>query len=442
MSALDYTWLAYTLNYLFMTLVGVWVTYFLMGRVFQRRHAPYLWWLYFAAKGFVYGFLLSGAELEGAAPYQDLIALESSVTSILSLLVILYTWRGDYVEVALTAVVSDTLAATSAVLCRMLANVLMGYAPDRGWLYAPDLSTVLDVMLRVLTTMILQRYIVGLLHNVRRMSMRHHLAASCAVAAYLAFFAAELTISSRYERVGGHLSYLEWILLPTMLGAALLVARRARDMSRREEALASCLRLARDYDRVVRAQLAEFNAGRFALEGHERSLARLREGTSDHDVVERIRELERTYRRLSAGNFCDQPALDAVLTAGVRRLREAGVRCEVTVAGLPSASVEPACAALAMLNVASEAAERQRGRGGGRDRGARPGENDEGQVMELRVRGLGDRTPLHLDVPASWGRLGARRALSVLCREGEELVSERRRGSRTVVLMVTTEEDR
>ena len=80
---------------------------------------------------------------------------------------------------ALTAVVSDTFAAASAMLCRILANVLTGHVPDRGWLYMPDLSTVLDVTLVVLMTMALQRYIVGLLRNVRRTSMRHHLAASC-----------------------------------------------------------------------------------------------------------------------------------------------------------------------------------------------------------------------------------------------------------------------
>ena len=68
---------------------------------------------------------------------------------------------------------------------------------------------------------------------------------------------------------------------------------------------------------------------------------------------ERIRLLERTYRRLSAGNYCNQPALDAVLSAGAQRLRHAGVRCEVTVAGLPSRGVDPAMAALAMMPLAA-----------------------------------------------------------------------------------------
>lgn len=416
-------------NYLCLSLSGVWITYYLMSRVFARRHAPFVWWAYFVAKGLVHGALVCGVEIEGLAWLRDSLAVETSVTSILSLLVMFYTWKGDLVEVALCAVVADTFSGTAAVLAHMVANAAMGYPIQSGWKYNLDLFSVIDQVVRVTLALALQRPITGLLENVRQVAMRHHLIASCIVAAFLVLFAIE-SVSPFFVPVDTHLTVVECVLLATLLVTGLLVARRARDMSRREEALASCLRLARDYDRVVRAQLAEFNAGRFALEGHERSLARLREGSSDRDVVERIRELERTYRRLSEGNFCDQPALDAVLTAGVRRLRGAGVRCEVTVAGLPSASVEPACAALAMLNVAGEAAERQRNR------------PDEDQVMELRVRGLGDQTLLHLDVPASWGRLGARRALSVLCREGEELVSERRRGSRTVVLMVTTEEDR
>ena len=91
---------SYVLDSSFLSLTGVWITYYLMSRVFERRHAPFVWWAYFVVKGTVSSGIMIALEL-GAEPWlKDVEAIVLSVTSVLSLLVMFYTWKGDYVEVA------------------------------------------------------------------------------------------------------------------------------------------------------------------------------------------------------------------------------------------------------------------------------------------------------------------------------------------------------
>ena len=428
MSVLSIGFASYMLSYLLLSLTGVWITYYLMSRVFENRHAPVVWWAYFVVKNTVNGLTLIALEL-GAEPWlKDVEAIELSVTSVLSLLVMFYTWKGDYVEVAFCAVVSDTFAAVTTVMCRLLSNTLLGYPLSRGWITPFDLTTILEVMIRVLVCLALSRPLAAVLRFVRRLAMRHHLVASCIVAGFIVYSVTSFYIPVFYMNMSVQLAFMQWPLLFVVLGAGLFTLRRARDMSRRDQVLDECMHLAQEYDTTVREQLATLNADRIAIEGHERSLTRLKEGEADDTLVERIRLLERTYQRLSAGNYCNQPALDAVLSAGAQRLRQAGVRCEITVAGLPSQGVDPAMAALALLNVAGETVERVGHEGTGNP------------VVDLRVRGLGEQVLLRMEVPVSWGPLGVRRSLSTLYREGEELIMERRRGESNVVLMLTSEE--
>ena len=429
MDVLSPNFVSYVLDSSLLSLTGVWITYYLMSHVFEHRHAPFVWWAYFVVKGTVSSVIMIVLEL-GAEPWlKDVEAIELSVTSVLSLLVMFYTWKGDYVEVALCAVASDTFAAVTTFLCRMLVNSLMGYPQSRGWVTPFGLTTILETTIRILVCLALSRQLAAVLRLVKRMAMRHHLVASFIVAGFITYCSlATFCIPVFYANITMQLAYMQWPLLLVVLGAGIFTLTRARDMSRRDQVLDECMRLAQAYDTTVREQLATLNADRVAIEGNERSLARLREGEADEVIARRIRLLERTYRRLSSGSYCDQPALDAVLSAGAQRLRQAGVRCEVTVAGLPSRGVDPAMAALTMLNVAGETAERVGLKG------------MEHPVVDLRVRGLGEQVLLRMEVPASWGQLNARRSLCTLCREGEELIMERRRGESTVVLMLTSEE--
>ncbi len=428
MDVLSPNFVSYVLDSSLLSLTGVWITYYLMSHVFEHRHAPFVWWAYFVVKGTVSSVIMIVLEL-GAEPWlKDVEAIELSVTSVLSLLVMFYTWKGDYVEVALCAVASDTFAAVTTFLCRMLVNSLMGYPQSRGWVTPFGLTTILETTIRILVYLALSRQLAAVLRLVKRMAMRHHLVASCIVACFIVYSVTSFYIPVFYMNMNVQLAFMQWPLLFVVLGAGIFTLTRARDMSRRDQVLDACMQLAKEYDTTVREQLATLNADRIAIEGNEQSLARLREGEADEVIARRIRLLERTYRRLSAGNYCNQPALDAVLSAGAQRLRQAGVRCEITVAGLPSQGVDPAMAALALLNVAGETVERIGHEGTGNP------------VVDLRVRGLGEQVLLRMEVPVSWGPLGVRRSLSTLYREGEELIMERRRGESNVVLMLTSEE--
>ena len=416
----------YALDLTLVGIVGVWVTYYLMCRVFPLKHSTLVWWCYFIVRGFVHGYLTGEVALNGNASFEPLVAIETSVSSILSLLLVLYMWEGDLVVVALCAVLSDTFAGTFAVFCRVLANILVGLPADRGWAFALDPATALDVVLRILIALALAKPITGLLRSVGRMAMRHHLLASYLVAAFIVYTVVELCLNPNYKVLGFHYLFVDFLLWCILLGMGILTAWQAYDVSRRQKALDKCMSLVGDYDQRVRAHLATLEEYHTAFDGHERSLARLREAEGDADVARRIQSLEQTYRSLCEGNYCDQPALDAVLTSCARRLGAAGVRCDVTVAGLSTASASSAMMAFTMMGMVADAAERSRSKEGKEN-------------VELRVRGMGDRVLLHMDVPASWGRLRARRLLAPFCDDEVKLVSERRRGARTLVLVMMSE---
>lgn len=411
------------LNFVLMGCAGVSVSYYFLSLVFERRHSSLFFWVYFFTKQAVDGTLCYAESATGIdLPLAGLGEVWFHVTAVVSLFVILYTFRGDYVQVGLCAIVSDLVAGALISLIQILGNLWEGLPYDTGFLMLPSLRTLVCMALMRGMARMLKNPVSWILHYLARVALRHRLLWSGAVVAFVTYFAAMLSSVASADALGNRFSYNVPFMMTVLFVLLLLLLQRRRDIVRREQVLAECVALARSYDRMVGEQLVVLDRDRSALEGHELALRRLGIGADNPKLAQCVAALERTYRRLSTGNYCAQPALDAVLTSCAARLRERGVEPTFTVAGVPTHMTVPAATVLTMLNLVLEAVERT--------------STPEGSKVDLRIRSVGEQLLFRLDVPARWGALGMRRFLAPYARDRTTIVRERRSGDRTLVLVL------
>ena len=428
----------FVINYVLSSMFGVGVTYYLLGEVFEKRMSGMLWWSYFGVKGAGDACLWYAVHNGSAGTWVESLSITwTSVLAVVSLMVVLVTFKGNVGSVGACSVICDLLAGVVTSSSWSLANVLIGIPIGRGYFDSiltvntfteAGLHLLIFGALVVFITPLIRPYALWLLRWIRRMTGRHWVlwfVVSICFIAYLAYVATwEFTRSLPDQPVSAYI-LVGMIALFTSLWILLWLS--LRDAALRARVMADCAHLARNYEKVAREQLAMLDRDRAVLEGHERALMSLGGEEPSPDLTARIQELEQSYRRLSAGLYCTQPALDAVLTAGAGRLRELGVQPVFTVAAVPRRTTAPAMTALALLNLAGDVA-------------AHAEEAQDAEV-ELRVRGLGERLLFRLEVPRTWGFLGAWRFLRPVMDDPSSLVRERCQKDRRVVLVLTSAEE-
>jgi len=412
------------LNYVLSSVLGVGVSYYFLCQLFEKRVSSFFFWAYFIAKSMGDVYLWYALGNGGAGTWiESLHAMWTSSLAVISLVVVFATFRGSFASVGICSIICDLFAGVTTSSSWAFTNAVMGEPFDRGFLIDVSPHLLLYGALVVLVTYLVRAPALWLLRWLCRLT-RQHWALSFAIT--LVFVASmALVLPRELADVASSYPVRPYIPCAFALFACLwvLLWLSSRDAALRAQVMAACAELARQYERVVREQLRTLDRDRLVLEGHERALVRLGREEADSELSARIRELERSYRRLSVGLYCDQPALDAVLTAGANRLRALGVVPVFTVAARSATS---AMTALALLNLAGDAAAHVDGA--------------EGAEVELRIRGVGERLLFRLEVPVVWGLLGAQRLLRPVIDSPSTLVRERKRGDRRVVLVLTPAE--
>lgn len=414
------------LNVTLVSSLGMWANAHWMDQVFKRRHSLAAFWGYFLVKTCV-TFLLQYEMALGDAPWAEVAnALFVSVTAILTIAAVVYTWSGAFAQVFLCMFACDMTNPAIITACAYVLRALpFGLMATDEWHLVPlNLGTIILAGMFLTLHFALNRPIVSLLQIVKRMVMRHE------------FFWTLLTwgfvivesVGTTMANINSNNFFVDLQCQVTLLLLCILllvVLGRTVRYSKRRQAVAACESLAREYDARVRDQLDELERGRAALAGHEQVLAAIGSSDAAHadgGVAEEVRELEREFRRLRAGSYCDMPALDAVLCAGAERLGAMGAHATLTVAGVDEGAPAPVTMVHSLLGLACDVADRQR--------------SVEGDAVDLRVRKVGDELSLILEVPKRWGRLSARRHLVPLAHEKTILVRESVEGDRRQVLMV------
>lgn len=412
------------LNYAFLSTLALYFDYYLINSVCELRHrySPLVYWGYMISKSLVDCYLAYLTEYGGAGyDIGPMRAVWVYVTAIVSFCVVCWAWKGDPVQVGMSAVMADVIASVTSTLGLLSANLVTGGDPWAGYVRPFSGHTILTACFMCAAFLVIRVPATSIMRTVARAVCRHRLLWAIVAILYIAMFSSVSPI--------GYAELAPWFgVIPIMelLAAAAFAAvlfRKSRDVSRRGVLMSQCLAAANSYEALVGERLRSLERDLSALEGHEESLERLR-ATQGGALDERIGKLREAYERLKSGSFCERPALDAVLMSGAERLRGMGVQPEFSVAGLATSQPVDVPLVMSLLNLACAEAAQQDGIAVG------------GAVVGLRVRGLGRGVLYRLDVPASWGWLGARRSLSALPEFETLLVKERMRDGRPLVLVM------
>ena len=409
-----------TLHYLAMGLSDIALTFIIMRGEFPLRQRPALFWAYFLVKTYVDCQLIYAASI-GLGAWVDGARLAwTTFTGFASFVVFYLTFRGDFLTVGACALAFDFVALVLASSSLAIANVLFDIPSSLSHLQPFGTYSLVRMAMLFTFFFALLTALSRIPRFVHQFMMRHRSAYFLVGICLIGIMANQTQnlISHAYDE--SFVDYVMYVGCGSIVVLALSLLLWSRSIRQRERLLAECVSLVKAYDKVARDQLEQLELDRAALEGHERVLAALQQQGANDELVNHIKALKDTYRTLSTGTYCEHPALDAVLVSGAARLRSLGARPTITVAGISTQQTAPIAVVLMMINLACEAAERTK--------------STRNSDVDLRIRSVDGQLLLHLEVPAQWGSIWARRYLSVFdeCQAG--LVSERKRGDRRVVL--------
>ena len=289
------------LNILLVAGLGMWANAHWMDQVFTRRHSIVVFWGYFLLKTCVM-FVLQYEKLSGGVPWLEVAnAVFVSVTAILTVAAVVYTWKGAFAQVFLCAFACDMMnPAIMMAISSGISALHVGLMTGNEWHLVPlNLGTIVMACVFIALHFALNRPIVSLFQMLKRLIMRHEL-----------FWTALTWLFVAFESVGTAMANMQSVnfyadsqgLVALLLFSVLLlvVLRRAVRLSQRRQAVAACEALAQEYDAMVRAQLEELERGRVALAGHEQMLAEIGpedDTSADKSVAREVRALEQKFRR-------------------------------------------------------------------------------------------------------------------------------------------------
>ena len=218
---------------------------------------------------------------------------------------------------------------------------------------------------------------------------------------------------------------LYWWLYPVVLVVSLpmgvLLILNVREARAQALLAERCLALTASWKERIERDFAAIERDKALFAGLDEKLLRL-EGCVPTDFGERVRQLNERYELISRGVYCGDVAIDAILSAHAARLRELGATAYISVVAPPKNAPSQAPVLLALLDDVVTRAVLSRGA--------------MGAELELRLRPLRDGLLIHLDLPASWGRLRLRRVLREAGVRSGVVARERVEGGRTMALIL------
>ena len=413
------------LNYAILSIVSLYLDYYFMNSVSELRHkySLLIWWGYLLFDNLVDEYFAYLTEFGGVSfDVGPVHAVWAYVSAVLVFCVVCIVWKGDPVQVGMSAVMADLFAGTTSTLGILSANLATGIDPGAGYIRPFGIHTIIASCVMAATALVIRVPATSIMRTVARVVHRHRLPWAVLMIPLIAIFSSISLVG--YGQLGPWFGVMPVIELAAAVVFALILLRNSRDVTQRGALLSQCLATTNAYIALAGERLGSFERDLAALEGHEESLERLRVSEGGR-LDERIGKLREAYERLSSMSFCDRPALDAILVSSADRLRNLGIRPEFSVAGLVVNQSADVPLAMSLLNLACGAAAQQ--------------EDAVVQDSEVgfRVRGHGESMLYRLDVPAAWGYLGAKRSLTAVPGFDSLLVQERVRDGRTIVLVMS-----
>ncbi|MBP3893896.1 MAG: hypothetical protein J6D34_07650 [Atopobiaceae bacterium] len=201
-------------------------------------------------------------------------AVWAYVSAVIAFCVVCYVWKGDPVQVGVSAVMADLFAGMTSTLGILSANLLTGVDPWAGYIRPFGSHTVIASFVMFAVMLVIRVPATSIMRTVARVVRRHRLPWAVLMILLIATFSSVSLMG--YSQLGPWFGVMPIIELAAAVFFAVILLRKSRDVTRRGALMSQCLATANAYEALVGEHLESLERDLAALEGHEGSLERLR----------------------------------------------------------------------------------------------------------------------------------------------------------------------
>lgn len=364
---------------------GIACAFICMETVFERKHAPYLFFAFFAAKMGLIAVSDAMTWFDVRTEWLPTIGSASAVANAFAFFITYYCWKASLFKIGFAGFFADMVSALCMAPTLVAVNSVTGGEPLLSYIGEFGLDSLARPIIMVALFWMALRIAGPILRRLMAHEFKDERPLLFIFCLYLAYVVSTQVsnIDEAYNAVLTPTYQLVFFVLPV---AVLLVAARQHIARMRMQHLIRVRDLVAECDDALREQAAFLEQSRDVLDNMAARIERLEAGGARDDLARYLDRLREVCERLRFGTYSDNPALDVVLVAYEERFREQGLQVSYTVSPLANAGEQPALAAQALLEWALLActARKPRTRGGERATDAK-GQAKSAPGVELRA---------------------------------------------------------
>ena len=412
------------INWLILHAVGL-SSHLLFGRAcFGRRHSFVLWWMYFGTRSIIQSYISAASAYGLMTPAMDTANIVFIlVTAVTNFAVIIYSWDGEPLKVAVFGVVCDLIAGIAMAVGIFSANMLNGHGMTTDISGLEPMDMVISDVIDMLMVILLIRLLRPLIRWFRNVRFRHRRLLTVAVIVMVSMLSATNLTDYMDVSVSVIMVCLVATLILLPLGIHIL---RSYRMQRNRQTLL------RQQSEMTSAYLIAADIQSEAVDEHSRLLDELKDriDRSEKDLRSKelasyIAELRQYADELKHGTYSSNLALDAVMTAFEERLARLGFESEMSADGVGSRDTRSAEISWILLKQAEAAAAGAAGEGI--------------RTIRYHVLGMADQLIFDLRVTGAGRMRISRKSLTGYIDRRDALTSEYNSGTAAVRLMTRRE---
>ena len=320
-----------------------------------------MWGVYFGTRAVIRS-LVSAASSAGlmTPAMEDINIVFVLVTSVANLVVLIYTWDGEPLKVAIFGVVCDLIMGIAMVIGISTTNLMCGREFSVDILTMRPLEAVIANVLIILISIILIRLLRPVIRWFRNVRLRHRKLLNVIIVLGIALFS-----STNFTDTHG----FDSTIIATCLVACLFllplvvyVMRTYRIQVNRQTILRQQSEMTSAYLLAADQQSGSIEAHRQLLEELKERIDRSEQHLRREELASYVAELRSYADTLRNGRYSSNFALDAVLTAYADRFDALGIDCELGSRMIAERDTKAAAISGVILNWAEGAISEDAGR--------------------------------------------------------------------------------
>ena len=247
--------------------------------------------------------------------WQFLYGLMAFTNPLLNMGVYYYTFEGGLLKTTAGSVIADMIASVHATFCMLLINILEGreniFQLAGRWMAADVLIFVVGGISFVL----LERLAGNFLKRFRTYQIKHKILCGILLAVLLAITVMGRDVKVTSENETRFVFMFQWYLGAALifLGMVLIFRLYTRSVAQRNDYLRAKGRLMKSHYIILQQQIRHIERSRAKNNEKMEKILRMQEEWQGEELEEYVKDLRKQYEDISAGTYCSNWAVDALL---------------------------------------------------------------------------------------------------------------------------------